>query len=411
MRLIPPGWRVLRLRDYRRLWLAHAGSVLGDGFHSIAITWLVFQTLGGGPQALAVLGIAYVVPSLAFGVLSGTVVDRLDRRAVMVAADLIRAALVAVLTATVAFGWASIPLVIAIGLGLLIAGLFFGPAQSAALPSYVPDDELVPANALLQATRQGAQLLAPAIGGVLFVAIGPTGLLAIDAASFIWSALLIARLSTVAVSLPAPRRPFLSEALDGLRFFAGHAPSRFVVIAGAANQLFASGPFRVMVPAWVAAALGGGAPEYGAIMSALAAGLVVGSVVTGSVKGRLPYVDIVAAGIFVDGLFWALFGQASALVVAAFWFFALGAANAVLNATLAAYLQTTVPKEMRGRAFATFYTVLNLTTPLSLAVTGLIAAAAGPALIITASGIGLMSVGAIAFGVSRRARSVAPAAA
>src|SRR6266545_2598367 len=116
MRLIPPGWRVLRLRDYRRLWLAHAGSVIGDGFHGIATTWLVFQTLGGGPEGLAVLGLAYVVPSLVLGILSGTIVDRLDRRTVMVSADLVRAALVAVLAFLVFSGVATIPVVIAIGL-------------------------------------------------------------------------------------------------------------------------------------------------------------------------------------------------------------------------------------------------------------------------------------------------------
>ena len=46
-RFVPPGWRILAVPDFRRLWLAHAGSVVGDGFHAIAITWLVFQTLGG----------------------------------------------------------------------------------------------------------------------------------------------------------------------------------------------------------------------------------------------------------------------------------------------------------------------------------------------------------------------------
>lgn len=67
-RLVPPGWRVLGKRDFRRLWLAHAGSITGDGFHAIAVTWLVFETLGGGQQALAALGIAQLVPTLALGI-------------------------------------------------------------------------------------------------------------------------------------------------------------------------------------------------------------------------------------------------------------------------------------------------------------------------------------------------------
>ena len=235
-RLIPPGWRVLAIPDFRRLWLAHAGSVIGDGFHAIAITWLVFQTLGGGPQALAVLGIASLIPALALGILSGTIVDRLDRRRVMVGTDLIRAGLVAVLALLVASGNASVPMVIVMGMLLTLAALFFYPARNSVLPAYVAREELVPANALMQATAQGSQLLAPAIGGVLFVAVGPVGLLAIDAASFVWSAIFISRLTPgPALPGPAPRRPLLHEAADGLRFIAGHAPSRLCVLTGAAN--------------------------------------------------------------------------------------------------------------------------------------------------------------------------------
>ncbi|HEX9435576.1 MAG TPA: MFS transporter [Candidatus Limnocylindria bacterium] len=206
-RFIPPGWRVLALPDYRRLWLAHAGSVIGDGFHAIAITWLVFDTLGGGPQALAVLGIANVVPALALGILSGTIVDRVDRRRLMVATDLVRAALVGALAVLVATGQARIPVVIAIGIALLLAAAAF---------------------------------------------------------------------------------------------------------------------------------------------------------------------------------------------------FALGVADAVLNAAYAALLQTTVPPDMRGRTFATFSTAMNLTTPVSLAVTGALATVAGPVLLIAISGVGLMGVGATSFAASLR---------
>ena len=134
-RIVPPGWLVLATPDFRRLWLAHTGSVIGDGFHAIAITWLVFQTLGGGPQALAFLGIANLIPSLALGILSGTIVDRLDRRRVMVGTDLVRAGLVASMAALVASGNASVPLVIAMGMMLTLAALFFYPARNSVLPA------------------------------------------------------------------------------------------------------------------------------------------------------------------------------------------------------------------------------------------------------------------------------------
>lgn len=393
---VPAGWALLQQRDFRLLWLAHAGSVVGDGFHGIAATWLVFETLGGGSEALAALGIAYLAPSLAFGVLSGTVVDRMDRRMVMVAADLARALLVALLAALVWLGVATVPVVIAIGIGLVIAGIFFYPARNAVLPSYVSADDLVPANALFATVFQAGALLSPAIGGVLFVTIGPAGLLAIDALTFLWSALLISRLTPgPAVPGPEPRRPLLEEAMDGLRFLAGHPPSRLVVLVGAANQLFASGPYRTMIPAWVTVVLGGGAPEHGVLSSAIAAGLLSASLAVSVIRAKLPLLTLVMAGVFMDGLINVLFAHAPTLWLASLAFFALGASNGVLNTALTASLQLTVPTNMRGRTFATFGTAINVTTPVSLAATGTLAAIVGPVMLITASGIGLMAVGAL----------------
>jgi DHA3 family macrolide efflux protein-like MFS transporter len=408
-RFVPAGWSVLASRDFRLLWLAHLGSVVGDGLHAIAITWLVFETLGGGPQALAALGIASLIPSLALGILSGTIVDRLDRRRVMVGSDLTRAGLVAVLAVFVASGSATVPIVIALGMALTLAALFFYPARNSVLPAYVAQEELVPANALMQATFQASLLLMPAIGGVLFVAIGPVGLLLIDAASFVWSAAVISRLTPgPALPGPAPRRPLLQEAADGLRFIAGHAPSRLCVLTGAANQLFASGPWRVMIPAWVAVALGGGAIEYGTIMSAFAAGLLLGSLVVSGIRARLPLLTLIAVGVFLDGLIEIVFAFSPTLAFASIALFAMGISNAVLNASFSALLQIWVPPDMRGRTFATFSTGIQITTPVSLAITGALASVAGPVVLLTMAGTGLMAVGALSFvGSLRIQREVA----
>lgn len=409
-RLVPPGWRVLAVPDFRRLWLSQAGSIVGDGFHAIAVTWLVFDTLAGGPEALAALGIAQLVPTLALGILSGTIVDRVDRRRLMIAADLTRAVLVGSLAILIATGQASMVAVIVISMATTLASLFFNPARNAVLPAYVERDQLLPANSLIMATLQTGQLITPAIGGVLFVAIGPVGLLAIDAASFVWSAMLVARL-TPGAALPgsAPRRPLLQEAGDGLRFIAGHAPSRIVVLAAAGNQLFASGPFRVMVPAWVAVVLGGGAAEFGTLMSSLAAGLLAVNLVGSAIRRQLPFLTVVTLGVFFDGLIFLAFAYMPTLVLGSIAFFALGVANGILNLAYSGGLQTLVPADMRGRTFATFATGMNLTAPISLGATGALAAVAGPVAIITVSGIGLMAVGALGFVAALTQRTAAGA--
>ncbi len=111
------------------------------------------------------------------------------------------------------------------------------------------------------------------------------------------------------------------------------------------------------------------------------------------VRTRLPLVAIVVGGVFVQGVIWAAFAFTWTLALATGAFFALGVANGVLNAANSARLQLTVPSEMRGRTFATFFTAMNLTTPLSLAVTGTLATLVSPVAIIAGSGLGLMAVG------------------
>lgn len=118
---------------------------------------------------------------------------------------------------------------------------------------------------------------------------------------------------------------------------------------------------------------------------------------TRSIAAHRPFMTVTALGIFFDGLIFLVFAYAPTLLLASIAFFALGIANGILNRAYVGGLQTTVPTEMRGRTFATSSAAMNLTAPVSLGVTGVLATSAGPVLLITISGVGLMAVGAIVF--------------
>lgn len=408
---VPAGFDLLQLRDFRLLWLAHTGSVIGDGFHNVALTWLTFSTLGLGAPGLAALGIVMTLPNLLFGIVTGTLVDRLDRRRVMALADLFRAIVVAALAATVAAGVANLPIILGAGLILTTANLFFGPAQVAVMPQYVPTERLVAANSLFAISPQVTSLIVPGVAALLFAVIGPVWLLGIDALSFLWSAALIIRLTPGPVVQGATRRrPLIAEAADGVKFIATHGPTRLVILVAAGNQLFAAGPWRVMVPFWVTAVLGGTVVDYAALLTALSAGLLVGFAGIASIRRILPLVRLIVVGVFFDGAILLWFAYSPTLFIAMLAFFALGVANAVLNAANRARLQITVPTDMRGRVFASFFTIINLTAPISLAVTGALSDL-GPVALFTASGLGLMGVGALGFLASLSHREDAPATA
>jgi len=178
----------LRLRDFRLLWSGMCVSLLGDGVFIVAMAWQIYE-LSNTPTALAVVGIAMTVPTIAFLLVGGVVSDRFDRRRVMLAADLARGlavAAIAVLSLTGALElWHMIALVAVFG----AATAFFGPAFDAIVPDVLPAGLLAQANSLDQFVRPIALRLAgPAIGGVLIDGVGVGWAFALNAATFLVSA-------------------------------------------------------------------------------------------------------------------------------------------------------------------------------------------------------------------------------
>src|SRR5947208_7615470 len=142
----------LRIRDFRRLWTGMTVSLLGDGIFLVAVAWQAYD-LSNAPTALALVGVAMSGTQVAFLLAGGIVSDRLDRRRVMVAADVLRGLSVAVL------GLLSLSGVLELWEMVIIAGVygagsaFFGPAFDAIVPELVPADLLQQANSLDQFVR------------------------------------------------------------------------------------------------------------------------------------------------------------------------------------------------------------------------------------------------------------------
>ena len=157
----------LRHRDFRLLWSGMCISLLGDGIFLVAMAWQVYA-LSNAPTALSLVGIAMTVPTIVLLLLGGVVSDRLDRRRVMLVADVARGLAVGMLAVLSLTGrielWHVVALVAVYGAG----AAFFGPAFDAIVPDVLPAEELAQANSLDQFVRPIALRLAgPALGGVL----------------------------------------------------------------------------------------------------------------------------------------------------------------------------------------------------------------------------------------------------
>ncbi len=170
---MPAALRPLRHRDFRLLWTGLAVSLIGSGLWLVALAWQVIE-LGGGPTELSLVTALYSVGLLAFVLVGGIAADRLPQRLVMLAADLVRAAVLLVL------GWLSLTGDLRIwhlAAGGLVVGAgeaFFIPSYTAILPHLLPESELLAANGLEGTLRPLAQqATGPVLGGVAVAALSP----------------------------------------------------------------------------------------------------------------------------------------------------------------------------------------------------------------------------------------------
>ena len=176
-RAFAPYARILGSEAYRPLWLGQVGSNFGDTLHYVALVVLLFRLTGSG-AVLAALSLAQIVAGLMLGPYAGVLVDRLDRRRLMVVVDFARAGLAAALAFTT-----TTPLAFGLAVGLTAVGVPFRPTLQSLLPSLVAEDDLLAANSVGWSTEQGTQIVAAALAGGLLLAWGTRPAFLLNAAS------------------------------------------------------------------------------------------------------------------------------------------------------------------------------------------------------------------------------------
>ncbi len=196
-----------RHRDFLKLWAGQAVSLFGSRVGGFALTFVAILTLHATPIQVAVLNAAQYGPGLIVGLFAGVWVDRLRRRPVMIAVDIGRAAVLAMIPLAAALGRLSIPLLFGVALCVSVLTVFFEVAYRSYLPSLVRRDELIEGNSKLQATAAGAEFGGWSIAGFLLPLFTIPGTILIDSLSFLVSAGSLAAIRTrEPVPTPAAER-------------------------------------------------------------------------------------------------------------------------------------------------------------------------------------------------------------
>lgn len=394
--------RQLRSRPaYRRLWLARTISQIGDVAQFTTLALLLIALTGSG---LGVSGavLAEVAPVLLLAPLAGSLVDRLPRVRVMVAADLARVLLPAVLSV-----WHDkVAVAYAVAFGLSTGQVFFSPAAQSLLPAVVEDDELVAANSGIWTAAVTAQILVAPVAAVIAVQVGFGAAFAVNSASFALSALVLrglhepARPTAVLVNSPFVHAREALTALTGI-------PLLKVLAAGQFLAALSAGATSALLVVLAQERLGGGG-GYGLLVAAIGLGAAAGPLLLLK-RIKDPRRPLFVFGPYaVRGVVDLVLAAVTALPLATAALVVYGLSTSTGNVTFSSLVQSRVPDELRGRAFAGFDVVWQSGRMLSLLGGGLLADAFGIRAVYLLGGLLLLAaaaVGAAGTGAARKERT------
>jgi len=264
-------------RDFRWLWGGDALGQLGAQLTLLALPIYAVEHLLATEWQMGLLTATETAAFLVIGLPAGAWVDRMRKRRVLVVADLVRAAALAVVVAAALAGHASMTLLVAAAAVISVASVFFDVAHQSYVPGLVGLEHVVEGNSKLQATQSVAQVAAPAIGGALLRVVSAPALVAVTVVTYLLSAFGVGRIRHHEELPPREdRRPLRTEIAEGLRFVV-HQPLLRRIVATTSISNFAGAITSAVLAIYALRVLGLDTATYGAIASASAAGGLAGA--------------------------------------------------------------------------------------------------------------------------------------
>ncbi len=365
---------------FSAMWLGQIISSLGDRVHQVALVFLVAAATNNSPLAFGLVFAAVTLPSVVVGPFAGTLVDRWDRKRVLIGSDLLRAAIVALIPAA---NGLHVSVVVVLVFALASVSAFFRPARSAALPQVVPDEDLITANSAMWVADTASDLFGYSLGGLFVAFLGSQLTLAfwVDSASYLASAVLVAAvvIPPLAHSSAEAHASVRSDLMDGWRFLRAETVL-FATTIQACVAEYGLGALTALSPLVI---LGLQAQDlekataYGLFEMVIGLGLVAGGLVIGGVADRLPRGQSIVVAFIVVGTTIALLGVTDNLFLALI----LGALGGVANVTFVIPSQTLfqqrTPGNMLGRVVAMRLAMVNAALALAMVTSGGLAQVVG----------------------------------
>ncbi len=370
-------------RPLRLLWTARTVSFLGDSLGLVALMLYVATTTGHALAVALLLLVGDFAPAL-LGPLTGTISDRFDLKRVMIGCETVQGVLVVV----IALWLPSLPLLLALVALRAIAAQIFQPASRAAVPAVVHDRDLDSANAAIGLGTNGGEALGPLLAAALLPALGVRGVLLVDAATFLLSAVALAflHLPDHPARTDEQRTGFWEDTVAGLRYIAATPLIRAIGLGFFAIVAF-NGIDDVALVFLARDSFHGGNSAASVLLAAVGIGLFLGYALLagtpriGMVALLLAGFAISSAGNLLTGLAWAV---PAAFVVQA----VRGLGIAGMDVAVNTLLHRHVPRDLLGRVFGSLYGTIGVAATLAYLLGGLLIDATNPRVAFVVAGTG-----------------------
>ncbi len=353
-----PGFR----SDFWKFWMGQTISTLGSSFTSFALPLLIFK-LTGSPLNLALTVVANVLPYLLFGLVIGAWVDRVDRKRVMIAADLSRACVIASIPLVSVLGFLSVWWIYAVAFVSSTLSICFDAANFAAIPSLVDQEDLVKANGRLQASYSTAKVAGPLLAGLLIVVVPLPMLLLVDASSFLVSAgsLMLIRVSfNSAVGEKKVPTSIRHDILEGLHYVLSHPILRWMILLLLLiNFILPTTTAQLVLFAkqWLVAS----DTQVGLLFAGGSIGTIIFSLIANRLRKRWSFGIFVLGSLMLEGAFTAALALTRVYWVALLLWALRGGVDILFLIGTYSLSQAIVPNHLLGRVI-TFTRVLTWST-------------------------------------------------
>ena len=352
---------VFRLPGFLAFWTAGTVSEFGAYVTTIAIQVLVLTTLHGTAFDVGLINASRWVPYLVLGLVIGALVERRKRRPLLIVADAARGVLLALIPLLALYDLLSVPLLMVFVAVFGFFSLINDAAIQAFLPRLVPQRSLLAANARIDQSSSVAQTSGPAIGGALVGILGAPFAVLIDAATYFFSAIALARIRvTETTSSPSERKHLGAEISEGLRWVYRHRTLGPVAISTHVWFVFSAMLGTVFVP-FVLLSQKLSAFELGLTLSAAGIGALAGSLISTRLGRRWRAGHLVIACYFIEPIAWMIIAVApsgaghhvATIIVFAVGQGLFGLALGVSNPHEMGYRQAVTPDGLQGRTNTT----------------------------------------------------------